>query len=92
MTFDNNGEITKIFGNPILVTADIPQTKDVSNKIEKFATIIQKKYATIIGKTKVTLVGSGKICHIEECNLGNLAADAMVDYVRNLLFIVIKNL
>lgn len=35
---------------------------------------------TVVGRTRVLLEGDSKICRREECNLGNLITDAMIDY------------
>ena len=91
VTFDRNGEIIKIFGNPILLNSEIPQEKDVLREIQNLTNFINNKYLTIIGKTKVHLDGEEKTCRIKECNLGNLITDAIIDYV-SLLWLQILNL
>ena len=79
--FDDNGEITKILGNPILVDHSIVQAQDVFDELEIWRTAINEVTNNVVGSTKVFLEGNSKICRRMECNLGNLIADAMVDYV-----------
>ena len=79
--FDDNGEVTKILGNPILVDHSILQAQDVLDELETWRPAINEVTNNVIGSTKVFLEGNSKICRRMECNLGNLIADAMVDYV-----------
>ena len=79
--FDDNGEVTKILGNPILVDDSILQAQDVLDELETWRTAINEVTKKVIGSTKVFLEGNNKVCRKMECNLGNLIADAMVDYV-----------
>ena len=79
--FDDNGEITKILGNPILVDHSIVQAQDVLDELEKWRPRILEVTKNIIGSTKVFLEGDSVICRRTECNLGNLITDAIVDHV-----------
>nr|XP_050850678.1 protein 5NUC-like [Vespula vulgaris]XP_050850688.1 protein 5NUC-like [Vespula vulgaris]XP_050850698.1 protein 5NUC-like [Vespula vulgaris]XP_050850708.1 protein 5NUC-like [Vespula vulgaris] len=80
VTFDSNGEVTHIEGNPILVDHSIKQAPDVLEELDRLRPAIDNISATEVGKTRVLLNGDSKICRREECNLGNLITDAIIDY------------
>lgn len=80
--FDDDGEIVKIFGKPILLDSSIEQAKDVLKELEKWKSLFPNNMTDrVIGYSKVHLDGNFKVCRVGECNLGNLITDAMIDYV-----------
>ncbi|XP_051165504.1 protein 5NUC-like [Leptopilina boulardi] len=78
--FNKDGEISSIRGNPILVNGTIEQAKDVLDELDKWREQINELKTKVIGHTKVLLNGNSKICRREECNLGNMIADAMIQH------------
>ncbi|XP_017884500.1 protein 5NUC-like [Ceratina calcarata] len=80
VNFDRNGEVTSISGNPVLVNSSIEQAEDVLDVLEQMRGRINNVTYQIVGKTRVLLEGDSKVCRREECNLGNLIADSMVEY------------
>ncbi|KAI4475036.1 hypothetical protein M0802_015322 [Mischocyttarus mexicanus] len=80
VTFDTNGEITHIEGNPILVDHTIEQAPDIINELDILRPAIDNITSMEIGRTRVLLDGDSKVCRRKECNLGNLITDAIVEY------------
>ncbi|XP_053983325.1 protein 5NUC-like [Hylaeus volcanicus] len=80
VTFDSNGEVTKISGNPILVDSSIEQAEDILEELDQMRGAIDEVSHKVIGKTRVLLDGDSKVCRRKECNLGNLITDAMIEY------------
>ncbi|KAH0547158.1 hypothetical protein KQX54_017302 [Cotesia glomerata] len=80
VTFDADGEVTNIIGNPILVTNDIEQASDILQELEAWQPTSNMLSNISLGLTKVYLDGDKKRCRSRECNLGNLITEAMVDY------------
>lgn len=78
--FDGRGEVTRINGNPVLVNSSISQAQDVLDVLDQMRGRINEVSHQIVGKTRVLLDGDSKVCRRVECNLGNLVADAMVEY------------
>lgn len=78
--FDSKGEVVFIKGAPILVDSSIKQAPDVLAELDKLRPKVENISRTEIGKTRVLLDGDSKSCRHEECNLGNLITDAMIDY------------
>lgn len=80
VNFDAKGEITYIEGNPILVDANVEQAKDVLKLITEKRRPIDDMERKVIGKTRVFIDGDSKNCRRQECNMGNLICDAVLDY------------
>ncbi|XP_047349466.1 protein 5NUC-like [Vespa velutina] len=80
VSFDSNGEVTDIVGNPILVDHSIEQAPDVLKELDLLRPAIDNISTTEVGKTRVLLDGDSKTCRQKECNLGNLITDAIIDY------------
>nr|ACE75395.1 5' nucleotidase, putative [Glyptapanteles indiensis] len=80
VTFDADGEITNIIGNPILVTNDIEQAPDILQELEPWKKETDNFTRVEVGYSKVLLDGNDKNCRRRECNLGNVVVDAMIEY------------
>ena len=85
LTFDAQGEIKNITGNPILVDNSVEQAKDVLQELNKYLEKDKDLFAAV-GETLVLLQGNEYVCELFECNFGNLATDAMIKYVSHHLF------
>lgn len=66
-----------------MLNSDIPRDPDVLTLLEKYRPQVYSLTQEIVCTTKVHLEGSN--CRAEECNLGNLVADAMI-YTRVLQY------
>lgn len=55
---------------------------DVLKKIAEMKGPIESLEHKVIGKTRVFIDGDSKNCRRQECNMGNLICDAILDYVR----------
>ncbi|CAH2092771.1 unnamed protein product [Euphydryas editha] len=75
--FDSNGEIIRYDGNPILLDNSIKQDPVVMDIINKYRGNIIKISDIVVGSSSVIL--DGLLCRLQECNLGNLITDAIVD-------------
>jgi 5'-nucleotidase len=78
VTFDAEGMVTAAAGDAILLSRYI--TPDAAmealvNTLQEPVTALQEQ--AINATTDVVLVGERTVCRIEECNLGNVIADAM---------------
>lgn len=78
VTFDDDGEVVKVSGNPILLDSSIPQDPEVLAEVEEWRRSLANYSSQLVGRTLVFLEGSSRVCRWAECNLGNLICDAMV--------------
>ncbi len=78
--FDANGVLTDWDGDAILLSRYISPDPDMSDLIAGLAEPIAELAAQPVGETAVALTGtSPRLCRIEECLLGNLISDAVLE-------------
>ena len=77
VTFDADGKVTSASGDTILLSGYITPDPAVKKIIDDLAAPLQALMKNVVGESKVFLVGDRKVCRVEECNLGDLIADAM---------------
>ncbi len=78
--WDKDGVVTSASGDTILLSRYIAPDADMTKLIDELRVPISTLTSQEIGETSVFLVGDRKVCRVEECNLGNFAADAMRAY------------
>ncbi|XP_022910616.2 protein 5NUC-like [Onthophagus taurus] len=78
VNFDRNGVLKTFRGQPIFIDESVPQDPQVLKLLDKYRPDIIALNTTMIGKTKVFL--EGDTCRERECNFGNLAMDAFINY------------
>ncbi|XP_063168612.1 5'-nucleotidase [Candoia aspera] len=76
--FDDEGNVIKASGNPILLNKDIPEDPAVKAEVNRMKIQLQNFSSQEIGKTVVYLNGTTQACRFQECNMGNLICDAVV--------------
>ncbi|XP_043642935.1 protein 5NUC [Drosophila teissieri] len=76
--FDADGNLIEWDGSPILLNASVAQEQDLLDLLEVFRPNVTRLEKSVVGHTKVHLEGNKAFCRAEECNLGNLIADAFV--------------
>ncbi len=77
VTFDSAGVLSDWGGDTILLSRYIPQDPEVADIIAGLAAPIEELRNQPVGEAGVFLVGDRSVCRVEECNLGNLIADAI---------------
>ncbi|KAJ8712223.1 hypothetical protein PYW07_005065 [Mythimna separata] len=80
LVFDAAGEITKCEGTPILLDQEIPRDPELLATVNKYRKDMDRINNEAVGTSLVYLNETG--CRLRECNLGNLIADAMLNYTR----------
>ncbi|XP_017295470.1 5'-nucleotidase [Kryptolebias marmoratus] len=79
VTFDEKGNVVESSGNPILLDSSILEDPVVLADVNEWKKNLTSFSAQVVGKTLVFLNGSHTACRSDECNLGNLICDAMLD-------------
>src|SRR5690606_29023051 len=77
VVFDANGVLSSWSGDAILLSKYIAPDPDMSDLVAGLAEPIAELRAQPVGEAAVYLTGDRRVCRVEECNLGNLIADAM---------------
>ena len=80
VTFDDRGVVKSAKGDPILLDAKIPEDPAMNARIWELAKPIEKVRRQVIGSTDAVIDAS--LCRKQECSMGDLVADAMLDRVK----------
>ncbi|MBO9587198.1 bifunctional UDP-sugar hydrolase/5'-nucleotidase [Devosia sp.] len=81
ITWDDNGTVTKAEGEPYLIDASVTANEDFKAQLETLLGPIEEMTSQVIGTTTDKLEGAREVCRVEECSMGNLLADAILDRV-----------
>lgn len=82
VAYDNDGKIVGYSGAPIHLTNQTAQDPDLQKQITEWRKPFEAFSAEVLGETKTLLQQAN--CQQEECTLGDLMTDAMVDYRKKL--------
>lgn len=83
VTFNDAGEITKAEGEPVSIDAAISEDADTKARIAEAAVPLDEIRNKVVAETAAAVEGDRTVCRIEECSMGNLVADAMLDRVKD---------
>lgn len=75
LKFNSDGEVSSYKVNPILLDSSIVQDAEALQILTSHRTQLALRSQEVIGQTAVVL--DGESCSVQECNLGNLIADAI---------------
>ncbi|KAI9163054.1 5'-nucleotidase [Paramyrothecium foliicola] len=78
VVFDEEGRALSYSGGPVHLTNTTAQDEELEAKIKEWRGPFEEFAAEVIGQSEVELVQS--TCQTEECTLGNVMTDAMLDY------------
>ncbi|XP_028251528.1 5'-nucleotidase-like [Parambassis ranga] len=80
VTFDENGNVIKAVGNPILMDSSVSQDAGILADVAKWKVDLAQYSSHYVGQTLVYLNGTFQECRFRECNIGNLICDATVNH------------
>lgn len=78
LKFNTDGEVSSYDANPILLDSSIVQDTEALQILRNHSAELSPRSLEVVGQTAVVL--DGESCGVEECNLGNLIADAVNYY------------
>ncbi|NLR99628.1 LysM peptidoglycan-binding domain-containing protein [Rhizobium sp. P38BS-XIX] len=79
VTFDDKGAVKDATGNPILLDSSIKPDPAIAARVQEMAKPIEELRKKVIGRSQGPIEGAREICRVQECSMGNLVADAMLD-------------
>ncbi|KQV35086.1 MULTISPECIES: 5'-nucleotidase C-terminal domain-containing protein [unclassified Rhizobium] len=82
VTFDDSGVVKAAKGDPILMDSSVKPDPTVLTRIAELAKPIDDLRKKVIGKSDAAIDGDRKVCRVQECQMGDLVADAMLDRVK----------
>ncbi|NTF43217.1 5'-nucleotidase C-terminal domain-containing protein [Rhizobium rhizogenes] len=79
VTFDDNGAVKDAKGDPILLDSSIKPDAAIAARVQEMAKPIEELRKKVIGNSQGPIEGAREICRVQECSMGNLVADAILD-------------
>ncbi len=83
VTFNDKGIVTGAKGDPIPLDARIKPDPEVAARVKELAGPIRDEMSKTVSDATAAIDGGRVTCRAEECAMGDLVADAMLDRVRN---------
>jgi len=83
LTFDDAGNLAYAGGDTIVLDASVTPDPDILARIAELAGPIEELKARPVGEAAAEIIGAREVCRAEECAMGNLVADAMLDRVKD---------
>nr|WP_272212723.1 bifunctional metallophosphatase/5'-nucleotidase [Marinicella sp. W31]MDC2878634.1 bifunctional metallophosphatase/5'-nucleotidase [Marinicella sp. W31] len=81
VVFNDDGVVTSAKGDPILLDASFTPDENVTSWIAEKAEPLEELKMEEVGESSALIVGDRDVCRTEECPMGNLVADAMLERV-----------
>jgi len=82
LEFDDAGSVTSASGDTILIDSSFEPDPEVQARIEEKAGPIDELMGRVVAEVGGDVDGSRETCRAEECQMGNLVAEAMLDRVK----------
>ncbi|MDQ7071762.1 MAG: bifunctional metallophosphatase/5'-nucleotidase [Rhodobacterales bacterium] len=83
VTFNDAGEIITAEGEPIIMDAAVAEDGDTVTRIAELAGPLESIRQQVVAEAAGAIEGDRSICRVQECAMGNLVADAMLDRVKS---------
>ncbi|MEP3637335.1 MAG: bifunctional metallophosphatase/5'-nucleotidase [Paracoccaceae bacterium] len=83
VTFDDDGNVLSAKGGPILMDASVSEDEAVKSRIAEAAAPLDEIRNKVVAEAAESIEGDRKFCRAEECQMGSLIADAMLDRVKD---------
>jgi len=79
--FDEAGNVIHASGEPIIIDGSVNEDSQIVARLDELEKPINTLKETIVGTVSNPLTGDRAVCRIQECDMGNMIADAMRDAV-----------
>ena len=83
VVFDDNGVVKEASGDPIFLDKSIEPDQAVLARVKELAGPIEELKAKEVSETTAPIDGGRDTCRAQECEMGNLITDAMLDRVKD---------
>ncbi len=83
VTFDGDGNIVEAVGEPILLDASVPEDEGTKMRISELGKPLDEIRNKVVAEAGAFIEGNRSVCRVQECPMGNLVADSMLDRVRD---------
>jgi 5'-nucleotidase len=83
VTFNDAGEITQAAGEPLIIDGNVAEDADTKARIAEAAIPLDEIRNKVVASAAEAIEGDRAVCRVQECAMGNLVADAMLDRVKD---------
>ena len=83
VTFNDAGEVVSASGEPITIDGEVSEQEDIVARVAELAKPLDEIRNKVVASSAAVIEGNRAVCRIQECEMGNLVADAMLDRVKD---------
>jgi len=83
LTFDDAGNLKEASGEPILLDASVVPDAAMAARVAELAKPIAAVREKVVAEAAAEIDGAREHCRVEECAMGDLVAEAMLDRVKD---------
>lgn len=81
VVWDDAGKVTAATGGPLLLDSAIVPDEATQAQVVELGGPLEEMKAEVIGEATAAIQGDRNVCRVQECEMGNLVADAQLDRV-----------
>ena len=81
VVFNDAGDIVTATGEPIVLDASVAEDSATKSRITELAGPLEEIRQLVVAESGGFIQGDRSVCRVQECEIGNLVADAMLDRV-----------
>ena len=83
VTFDETGNLVEAVGEPLIMDGTVAEDEATVARIAELAQPLDEIRNKVVAEAAAAVDGDRQTCRIQECQMGNLVADAMLDRVKD---------
>ena len=83
VTFDDEGNVIEAKGEPLIMDGNVAEDAETVARIAELAKPLDEIRTKVVAEASAAVEGDRSICRVQECEMGNLVADAMLDRVKD---------
>lgn len=83
VTFDDDGNMIEAVGEPLVMDGSVAEDAATVARIAELAEPLDEIRQKVVAKVASAVDGDRSVCRVQECQMGNLVADAMLARVKD---------
>lgn len=83
VSFDEAGNVTQAVGEPLIMDGTVAEDSGTLARIAELAVPLDEIRNKVVAEAATSVEGDRTVCRIQECQMGNLVADAMLARVKD---------
>ncbi|AHD09937.1 bifunctional metallophosphatase/5'-nucleotidase [Phaeobacter gallaeciensis] len=83
VTFDDDGNVIEAVGEPLVMDGTVAEDEGTVARIAELAKPLDEIRNKVVAESAEAVDGDRNNCRVQECQMGNLVADAMLDRVKD---------